>query len=740
MYLSLSFLLGIFIFNQQSLLEINYLILATIFFLFILFYKKSSNIILIIISIGYIFSYIYAYNNTNYIDNKFYNKYITTTGTISSLVNSNNYRDSFIFITQKPFIAKIKVAIYGKNRPKLLPGEKWRFNIKLKKNNTARNTATFDYEKWLFLRGIDATAYVNLKKGYKFIARTNLAIINNWRQNIRNKIINAVEDLEYIGIINALVIGDKSLINNKTWQILNTTNTTHLSVISGLHIAIIAIIIFLLTKLIFSFKVIINRIPLINLSAYITILFAFIYATLAGFNIPVQRAFIMLCAAMIGIIFRHKYNKWQLYNLALFCVLLINPLSVLDIGFWLSFAIVAIIIYVIDNSKTTNSWFAKIKFSIYLQLIITITLAPLLLLFFHNIYLLSIIANLVAIPIFSILIVPLSLIGALFVILEINSLAQFILSLNNNILSYIFDLLSYLAKSDFNKIYYFIGDSLSFIAIIIIAIIVLLKISRLYLFAIIILITIVLQTKKVEHNLYILDVSQGLSVVFIDNNYSLLYDTGDKFLSGKSMGDTVVNPFLAAKNVSILDKIIISHTDKDHIGGLPAILKQHTAKELITPFKKTCKEDRSWYFGNYLFEIFSTDNKFSGNNNSCVLKISGKYSFLLTADIEKKAERYLIKKYGNRLKSDVLLVPHHGSKSSSTIEFLQQVKPKIAIVSSGYKNRFKHPALEVINRYKKLNIKLFSTNCSGEIKINLATLAINQYRIDNKKYYHRLCK
>jgi competence protein ComEC len=751
-------LIGALIFTAKSNFyfgAFEIIIIILLLFLATYFYKKHSKIFLAIIFLvfGYLWSYIFSFNifNTS-VPQQHHNKYTLTTGIISSLIDKNKQRDRFIFKTIKPFKSKLRLSIYGKNRPNLKVGQKWQFSVKIKTNNSYQNEASFDYEKWLFTNKINATGYINSQKPYKFIEQTSENILNQIREKIKIKLKNITSNLEFSGLFNALLIGDKSSIKLQNKQILTKTGTSHLSVISGLHLGIIASITFLIFNAILSrLKFITNNIPVVVITAFITIFTTFFYMALAGFSTPTVRAFIMIAVFMLTIISKRNIFKWQIYFLALFVVLVFNPISVLEVGFWLSFIASGIIVYFINFNSNASSVNHKIWQTIYLQLFISILMSPIVLWFFGELSIFSPIANIIAIPIFSIIIVPFSFIALMLAGFE--NLSFYIFNLLDIILHYLFDFLEFISN-DKVRISYFLDNTWLFSAFIL-GVIFLLLHNKLHLKFLSIIIFVVIFTfkKPVNNHLHILDVGQGSSAVFAIKNNAIVFDTGNKFSSGFSLGSAVVVPFLKAKNITNIEKIIISHKDQDHKGGLDDILDFYKVNEIITSENNKCLEENSWQsiglssglsIGlnvSWSFDIFTTDNKFKGNNKSCVVKINnGKKSILLSGDIEKEAEKYLLKKYGDKLKSDILIAPHHGSKTSSTIEFLKVVNPKIAIFSAGFQNSFKHPAKAIIKRYKDLGIKIFSTSCSGRISVNLNDLSIIEYRKDNKKFYHRKCK
>jgi len=258
-----------------------------------------------------------------------------------------------------------------------------------------------------------------------------------------------------------------------------------------------------------------------------------------------------------------------------------------------------------------------------------------------------------------------------------------------------------------------------------------------------------------------LDVGQGLSVILRTRNHNLLYDTGDKFSEQFNMGDMVIIPYVRAKGIGLIDKLVVSHSDRDHAGSYSEVITQLPIKEVLSgePEKinsndrnpqnkpihiEQCFKGQQWVWDNVHFKVLSPQKPFigkAGNNRSCVILVTSvsNQTILLTGDMEKKIEKQLLKAYPD-LRSDVLLVPHHGSKTSSSNKFLEQVKPRIALFSYGYLNRFKHPADKIVQRYKKLNVKLYNTsNGAIDIRSNLTnnSMSVKQYRIENSRFWHR---
>ena len=752
---ALNFMLGIIVFSNKKSIEISsleWLIFIVLIFVFLITLKKYKNISITIISfvVGFVWMGLFSqYIINTKIADIYFDKPIVIEGKIDNLPVQTDNRYKFIINTHKPFKSKITLAWYGEDTPELKAGDIWQLLVKLKPVNGYQNMGGFDYEKWLFEKKIVATGYVKKYNNNKII-KQGLSV-NRLRQYIKNKINPSLANLEFKGLISSLIIGDRSSIQNKHWDILQATSTTHLSVISGLHIGLIAGLFFVIVQFLWCrLNQFSQTIPAKIIAAYFGIIAAFLYTLIAGFSIPTERALIMASMVFISIILRRQHNFFKLYGLALILVLIKNPFNVFNIGFWLSFYVVGIILYVVSQHRNKSLLYRSIN----LQLVISIATIPLISWFFTTGSTLSPIANLIAIPTFSFSVIPLSLLGGFFDVLGLSYFANIIFAITNQILILLFKILEYLKDFDFNQWNHIQASTLDLIIFIIaILILILPKGLKLRWMAVAPLALIIFnpQTKLDENFALIttLDVGQGLSHVVQTKNHTLLFDTGNIYPSGFNLGTSVINPYLKFKNIKKLDKIIISHNDKDHIGGLKGVLKEFKANQILAsdykkiPQAKPCISGQKWQWDGVLFEILnpSEQNKLNNNNNSCVLKISTlKHTILLTADIEIETEEFLINTIKSKLDSDILIVPHHGSKTSSSHKFLQAVSPNIAIVSSGFKNKYKHPNNQIINRYKKYNIEVLNTSCTGQIEIYLKDkITINKYRENNARYYMRQC-
>ena len=757
--LALNFLLGIVLFSHKELLAIStgeYWVLSTVFFLAVILFnwQKTLSINLLAILLGFIWMAFISNQSFNHsVPQAAIEKPTLIKGVIIDLPESSQQKTKFNFQAQSPFQAKLKLSWYGNQRPELIPGDQWELLLKLKNNNGYQNLGGFDYEKWLFYKQFNATGYVKKSSKNRILSTNQGFDFDRLRYQLRQSLLELLKTYELGGVINALIIGDRSLIQQNHWQLFTATNTTHLSVISGLHIGLVSGFVFLLVQFLWRRSTrLCLWVPAQVASAYAGLLIALAYALLAGFSIPTQRAFIMAGVVFASIIFRRHHNVWHLYAIALILVLIHNPLGIFSVGFWLSFYVVAIIIYGAKQHKN-KSWLYRI---IYIQLLISLATIPLIAWFFSAGSTLSPIANLIAIPIFSFIATPLSLIGALLFVSGLDEFSQLAFVIADQSLLYLSYFLSYLQGFNFNQ-WYFSQSSL--IGLITLLAIFLLAISpkglKLRWLFIPMLLSVIISPKQASLNKHealitTLDVGQGLAIVVQTQNHVLLFDTGAAYASGFNLAQSVIIPYLHAQHIYYLDKVIVSHGDNDHIGGLDHLLDHFKVGEITSSvpeqIKRTsqhCQSGQSWQWDGVVFEVLNPDKQsnFSGNNTSCVLKISTKnFSALLTADIEKQAEKQLIKNHSDQLNVDVMLAPHHGSKTSSTQAFLEAASPSTIIISSGYKNRFNHPHKTVIKRYKTHDINFINTSCSGQVDVKLGEqIDIQQYRKQHARYYLRQC-
>ena len=571
--------------------------------------------------------------------------------------------------------------------------------------------------------------WFGLRLQYIGESRSLFVYINHLRIEIAQILEKSIQSKRANALLIALSIGDKSHISFTDSQLFQQTGTAHLIAISGLHIGLMAYIGLMIAKILFFFFPN-ERISRIKLEAYFAICFALFYALLAGLSIPTIRAFIMVAVFAIAHVKKVPTSRWQAWSIAMMVVLVLDPLSVLDVGFWFSFGAVALLMFTFTGRKLSKN---KIILFLKAQLIILIGLMPLMLIVFHKINLLTPIANVIVLPLASIVLIPLLFISLIcYIILPF--VADYLFIMLEKVAWVFFSLLDYLQTFSFLNFSVASLNTILLIGLVLFSLVLLMpRLIRFKLLALFLLVPLFIvpvnQLKKDEFNVHVLDVGQGLSIVIQTKNHTVIYDTGAKFDSNFSLAHAVIIPYLQSKGIVSIDKLILSHEDNDHAGGAQDLITYSKNIEVVAVTREanknyqTCLYPMKWNYDGVLFEVLSplTKHPYFGNNSSCVIKISNKTgSLLLTADIEQAVEYRLSHKFAQLIQSDVLLVPHHGSKTSSTLEFLQLVNPKIAINSSGFANQFNHPHPEIKQLYLSQGIKFLDTQKQGMISLNFS--------------------
>ena len=634
----------------------------------------------------------------------------------------------------------------------LKPGQGWQLMIRLKPPNGFQNPGGFDYEAWLYQQGIHATGYVKNHSENQLMVDDGLFMpITTLRYRLLNWINSSVE-AEQAGLLNALAIGYRGDINNKTWNLFIRTGTNHLIAISGLHIGLVAGFAWLLLSQFGRLPVLTALISrrFLLLSSFAA---AFIYAGLAGFTIPTQRALIMLAVVYLGLFNYRQISLNQSLSIALLLVLIVSPVSVLSVGFWLSFLAVAAIGYSVSGRLPGRN---RVLLWLWPQIAVITVLMPLGFYFFQQTSVAAFIANLVAIPVIGMLVLPLLLISLLISMMS-NTLAMGMIQLAAKLLDVLLGFLQFLSASPLAVWRNAQPDLLALILAMIAMLLFFMPRAMPGRWLALLMFVPLFTTSASQLGagkvvLQVLDVGQGLSVLVSTDRHHLLFDTGARFSERFDVGQRVVVPLLRKQSITRLDKLVISNGDRDHIGGAQAVLDEIEVDQLLGRDieklnhnnKQFCQQGQSWRWDGVDFEILHPDqqNYKKRNNHSCVLKVStDQGSILLTADIEKKVEYQLRNKFQQKLKSNVLIAPHHGSNTSSTTAFIQQVDPQLVIYSSGFLNRYGFPKQAVIERYQQQGTEQMNTAQSGHIRLVLEAdgrvTGLTEYRKSSQRYWHR---
>lgn len=760
---TLTFLLGILLFQNFSVLPNTYWVVVILFIILIskLIFKNKLNY-LIAFLLGFLWILIQAHYRCDWkIPKELEGKTIQVSGYIASLPSCDEYhRTQFLFYVKNLYLQNQKLRVnhliklsWMKYENDLMVGDKWSLSVRLKRIHGLMNPGGFDYEGWAAQEGLHGVGYViNKNENIKQSSHWYHYTLDRIRQFIQIKIENNLTKTNTSAWIEALIIGERRNISQENWDVLRNTGTNHLMAIAGLHIGFMAGFTHLFFSYLWRRSVLLTLLfPAQQAGAIAALIVALLYSALAGFSIPTQRACIMLTFFLFMILLRRKLISWQGWSIALLCVMLINPLDVLTESFWLSFGSVALIIYGMSGRLgIKNLWWKWGR----IQWVIAMGLIPFSLWLFHQFSWVGFLANSIAIPCVGFIIVPLCLLGVVGLLLS-DQLGGFILSIADYLLSVVWNILSYFSHLSGSSWHQVIPNNYVLIASCIGMLLLLAPagfpgryLGLIWILPLVLFKPILPQSGEVI--LTLLDVGQGLSAVIQTQNHILVYDTGPRLSDSFDMGESVVTPFLYAHSIKKIDKLVISHGDNDHIGGAKSLLKnfiilsaQTSVPEKLQGFPaQYCLKNDSWIWDQVQFRFLYPvkENLDLDNDSSCVLHIqTGTQSILLPGDIEKLSEKYLVENAYEQLPSTILIAPHHGSKTSGKDSFLKAVHPEYVLYPVGYRNRYHFPNSSVVEEYTDLGAKQFDTVISGAIEIKLTPSGIthlSEYRKCHKKYWN----
>ena len=647
-------------------------------------------------------------------------------------------------------------------------GERWRFTVRLRRPHGSANPHGFDYEAWLLERGIRATGYVRMpsrragdERAQTLPERLATRVprprywIEGLREAAREKIRGALPERPYAGILIALAIGDQNAIGPEQWQLFARTGVSHLMSISGLHVTMVAGLLAMLVSWCWRRSETLSlALPAQKTAALAGFLAALAYCLVSGFAVPAQRTLYMVGVVAVALWFGRATSASRVLAAALFIVLVLDPWAVLSPGFWLSFAAVAVIFFVATGRTARSHWLAQWG---RVQWAVTVGLAPLLLVLFQQVSLVSPVANALAIPLVSFVITPLALAGAVLPF-------DWILDLGHAILEILMVTLEWLAALP-SAVWHQHAPPAWTVPLALAGIAWMLLPrgfpARWLGVPLVLPLFAVSPPSPGAGELWItvLDVGQGLAVLARTEKHALLYDAGPAFNAFSDSGSRVILPYLRGEGIAALDALVVSHDDRDHSGGAGSVLEAIPVGLLwssLSPdhallaapaWRAPCLAGRKWFWDGVSFEFLHPHAEtLSGraaraNNQSCVLRIEAPAGrVLLTGDIERAVERELLLRAPALLPADALLVPHHGSATSSTPEFVKQVAPRHAVFAVGHRNRFGHPREDVLERYREAGSELLRTDTGGAIQLRFApgNLRIDAERVRTRRYWHEL--
>lgn len=700
------------------------------------------------------------------------------TGYVDDLPKTNSHATRFVLkvdrianlqgeaLGRANFPSKLQLSWYrafsGLSTAMVKTGDYWQVRVRLKPPRGFVNPAGFDYQAWLLRRGIGATGYVvDDARNKPLPAPTFVPSFARWIDIQRYQLqqwLLAKSDSSERGILIALLIGDSSLVDKTQWLRMQQTGTNHLIAISGLHVGFLAIFGFYLGLWLGkTLQLCWHKCPALIIAYFTAISCALFYSALAGFNIPTLRTAIMLSLFYWLAIYRRSTRGIDIYCVALALVMVLDPLAAFDMGFWLSFGAVGLLLFYFSGRYVSKSYPAQFNAQLNAQpwqgfsptdmlvgfmrsqWVMFIGLLVPLSILINSVSLLAPVANAIAIPLITFFVVPCLLLAASLQALLPDASGLLLLGAETGMewLKIFLHFLLHLADGKLNPV---IAFSPGVVALLLVSCAILLLPKGLiarslgYLGVLVgVGLTFLLPVpQQPDLRLTVLDVGQGTAIVLQTPTQTLVYDTGPEYSEEFDAGSAIVAPYLRSQGITHIDTLIVSHMDQDHAGGLEGLLSNISVDEILlgeSPRKniadysllaesKNCHQVAPWQWGDVSFRFLTwpLSTRASANNHSCVLLIRyAEQTILLPGDIEKEVEQQLLRSDQLPQQLTLLLAPHHGSHSSSNLSFVNYTAPETVIYSAGYNNRYGHPHADVRKRYQHIGSQEWNTAMAGAL-------------------------
>ena len=638
--------------------------------------------------------------------------------------------------------------------PPIHAGERWSLTVRLKRPHGNLNPHGFDYEGWLLQQDIRATGYVRPAEGNRLIdARVpGLAHgVERVRETVRQRFRDALPDAPYTGVLVALAVGDQRSIPPVLWKTFARTGISHLVAISGMHVTMVAAFFAALAG--WGWRrtpALALRWPAQQAGVLAGFAAALVYCLLAGWGVPAQRTLYMLACVALALVLRLETAPSRVLALALMVVLLLDPWAVTAAGFWLSFGAVALLFLVGSGRIGREGW---LHTAVRTQWAVTLGLIPALLVLFQQFSLVSPLANAIAIPLVSFVVTPLALLFAIVPVQMFADLAHGAFALTMLPVGWLGDLpwaawhqaapppeLAALATLGCLWALLPRGTPARWVGLATLLPLVLWTPPR---------------PPAGEARVTVLDVGQGLAVHVQTAAHDLIYDTGPAFSADANSGERILLPYLRAAGVRRLHALVVTHQDNDHAGGAEAVLEgiavervrsslpeNHPVRLIAGPRDTPCVAGQAWEWDGVRFAMLhpaADSTAVRPNDQACVLRVEAAgRRLLLTSDIEAESEASLLQRSAGDLASDVLVAPHHGSRTSSTPAFIAATAPRWVIFPVGYRNRFRHPNPAVWARWHASGAGLLRTDAAGAVRFQLgaAELQPEGERARQPRYWH----
>ena len=652
------------------------------------------------------------------------------------------------------------------------PAQRWAFTVRLKRPHGGINPGGFDFEGWMLERSLRAGGYV--RDGHDDEAPRLVdamvwsvgGVVDRLRHELRARLQQRLDGQRYGGVLIALILGDQRAIREDDWTVFNRTGISHLVSISGLHITMIAgLAAAVVSGLWRRSRYLLPRAPAQTAAAVAAVLAALAYCLLAGWGVPAQRTFFMLATVALALMLRWSVRPSTTLALAAAVVCMIDPWAVIAPGFWLSFgAVAAIFLVVAGRPAAGGGWRGRLREAGRIQAAVTLALVPMTVMLFQQLSVVSPLANAIAIPLVSLVVTPLALLGGVFVALPepLASLAVPCLVFAH----WLFELLG-------AGLLWVVGFGWASVAVAAPPVwtIVPAALGVLWLLAPrgwpvrwvavtwFVPMFVWPPARPGPGDLWVtaLDIGQGMSLLVETHEHTMLYDTGPRYSTETDAGARVIAPYFRYRGIDRLDLLVVSHLDSDHSGGTAAVLRSVPVAAVWSsirpdhamfngaPVVERCQAGKSTALGDAtvralhpLADDYARPG-LSTNAMSCVVEVrAGPHRVLLTGDLPAKQEQQLIER-GAEIASTLLTAPHHGSRSSSSELFVAAVQPNWVVVQAGYRNRFGHPAAEVVARYAANGSTLVRTDYAGASQWRMqanGAVEVEAWRQQHARYWH----
>jgi competence protein ComEC len=659
------------------------------------------------------------------------------TGIVTGLPPLSERGARFFFHVEEPAGVPRGVSLMwhadraGRPGATIVPGQRWQFTARLKRPRGFSNPHGFDFEPWALERGIRAAGYVRDKPAPRLAASR----VEGWPQTlhrlrgeIRDSMLARLGDARLRGVLVALAVGDQDAIAASDWDLFWRTGVGHLMSISGLHITMLAGLAFGVARFLWArAPPLALRLPARKAAIVAGVLVAFGYTLLTGYAVPAQRTFCMLSVVALCVLADRHGSPSRVLALAALAVVALDPWSVLAAGFWLSFGAVAAIFHVMALRTGRHGLLGAAWRE---QAAVTAAMLPMLVALFHQFSVVSPLANALAIPVVSLVVVPLTLIGTL--LPAALDAAHAVMLLVVSVLEWLAALPGAMLETHAPKAWT-VAAALAGCAWLLAPRGVPLRSCGALWIAPMFLV-LPAQPARGEAWVDVLDVGNGLAVVVRTAGHALAYDAGPAWGGASDSGDRIVVPFLRGEGIARLAGQVVSHADDDHAGGALSLAVSRRPAWLLSSLPADdplhgrvarsipCEAGMRWDWDGVQFVVLhpAAGLATKENDRSCVVRVQAPgASMLLTGDIEARSEAQMLERGAALLRADVLLVPHHGSRTSSSAPFLDAVGPRLALVSAGHRNRFGHPHPAVLARYAARGIEVRRTDLDGALRVVL---------------------